>query len=393
MIKLSTNKAVFSDDWNYPGRCIRLTDNQNIPMRLRSHLMLLLLSPADQSTEGFAGYILVGHDRPFLSNTITVSDEFSYLANDDVVFADPSEKFFRAFFRAKSQSNYFLITERCNHYCVMCSQPPRDIDDSYLVSVILEAIPLLPRYTRSLGITGGEPTLLGEGLLQIIEACKRHLPETAIHVLSNGTTFQDNSFAAKVGAIGHPDLMFGIPIYSDAPEIHNFVVQAPNAWNATINGILNLKGNGVKVEVRVVLHKYTIPTLVNLANFITKNLLFVDQVALMGLEATGFAKSNWDDLWIHPKDYQKELLQSALICSRSGIRLLIYNLPLCWLHPQLHGFSVKSISDWKNDYPQACNNCAAFSACGGFFASNLAKGATEQLSPFTAETLTLSSQS
>lgn len=387
MLNLSTSTAVFSQHWNIPNRNIRLTDNPRTPERLKSNLLLLVKSRTDETPDGFGGYILIGHDRPDLKNSIILPVDFSYLGNDDVVFIDPESTYLRTLFQAKACHNSFLVTERCNHYCVMCSQPPRDIDDDYLLENILEAIPLLPTYAKSLGLTGGEPTILGEGLLDIIRACKRHLPDTGLHILSNGTSFRDETLAAKVAAIGHPDLMFGIPIYSNIPETHNFVVQASNAWDSTIHGILNLKGNGVKVEVRIVLHKYTIPTLVDLARFLATNLLFVDQVAFMGLEATGFAKTNWNDLWIHPKDYQGELFQAITTCAHRGMRALIYNLPLCWLDPRLHGFSVKSISDWKNDYTDACNTCAAFSSCGGFFASNLAKGATDGLVPFTAATL------
>jgi len=387
MLKLATSNAVFSPTWDAHGRCVRLTDNPLTPEPLRKHLIILLRSADDPAPEGFGGYLFVGHERSEFRNSIFLPGEFSYLGNDDVIFIDPASTHVHTLFQAKASHNSFLLTERCNHYCVMCSQPPRDVDDSYLVGDILEAIPLLPHSTKSLGLTGGEPTLLGNGLLEIIKACKQHLPNTGLHILSNGTTFRDNAFAAKIADISHPDLMFGIPIYSNIPETHNFIVQASNAWDSTIHGILNLKGLGVKVEVRIVLHKFTIPTLVGLAQFLSTNLLFVDQVAFMGLEATGFAKTNWNDLWIHPKDYQKELLQAVTLCASRGMRPLIYNLPLCWLDPSLHRFSVKSISDWKNDYTSACNTCAAFSSCGGFFASNVAKGATEGLVPFTAATL------
>jgi hypothetical protein len=29
-----------------------------------------------------------------------------------------------------SAHNSFLVTECCNHYCLMCSQPPRDVDSA-----------------------------------------------------------------------------------------------------------------------------------------------------------------------------------------------------------------------------------------------------------------------
>ena len=37
----------------------------------------------------------------------------------------PASRRFRALYRRNSSHNSFLVTERCNHYCLMCSQPPR----------------------------------------------------------------------------------------------------------------------------------------------------------------------------------------------------------------------------------------------------------------------------
>ena len=90
--------------------------------------------------------------------------------------------------------------------------------------------------------------------------------------------------------------MFAIPLYSDDPTKHNYIVQADNAYDETLQGILNLKSHNQKVEIRIVIHKQSIDTLINLCEFITKNLIFVDHVALMGLEITGFTRANLKDL-------------------------------------------------------------------------------------------------
>src|SRR4051812_20884845 len=66
---------------------------------------------------------------------------------------------------AASEQNSILLTERCNHYCLMCSQPPRNVQDDRLLDEAIELIRLLPRSTRGLGFTGGEPTLYGTRLL------------------------------------------------------------------------------------------------------------------------------------------------------------------------------------------------------------------------------------
>jgi hypothetical protein len=97
----------------------------------------------------------------------------------------------------------------------MCSQPPKDVDDSNAVREHLRLIELMSPDTAEIGITGGEPTLLKDGLLTVIGRCKELLPSAALHVLSNGRLFYYSSYARHVAEIEHPDLMFGIPLYSD----------------------------------------------------------------------------------------------------------------------------------------------------------------------------------
>ncbi|MEX2204684.1 MAG: radical SAM protein, partial [Myxococcota bacterium] len=184
-------------------------------------------------------------------------DDFNYLGHGDIVRLQPGRKEIRVLFRHGSRHNSFLTTEQCNNYCLMCSQPPKDVDDAWLADEIADAIPLIDPETPSFGITGGEPTLLGDRFLRILRRSKSYLPRTSVHVLSNGRRFSDPAFARAYADIGHPDLMVGIPIYSDHSTRHDYVVQAAGAFDETILGILNLKRMKQKVEVRVVLHKQT----------------------------------------------------------------------------------------------------------------------------------------
>jgi hypothetical protein len=91
-----------------------------------------------------------------------------------------------------------------------------------------------------------------------------------VHVLSNGRRFTDMNFCSEIARLNLADLMIGIPVYSSVPEIHNFVVQAENAWDETIQGILNLRRFGIPVEIRIVLHSQTCNTLVRTADFICR---------------------------------------------------------------------------------------------------------------------------
>ncbi|KTC65131.1 molybdenum cofactor biosynthesis protein A [Legionella adelaidensis] len=351
----------------------KISDNPNIPTALRSSLIFLKknneLMPLPS---GFHSYFIFDENQlsnKNFCNVFLLPPEFNYLANDDIAVINPEKNSVKVLFRKNSPFNSILVTENCNNFCLMCSQPPRNINDRYLVNEILSMIPLISPTASEIGITGGEPTLLGDDLVTMFKRFKACLPNTAIHVLTNGRNFTNTNLVKNIASVDHPDLMFGIPLYSDVPNIHDYVVQANNAYNETLKGIINLKSLNQKVEIRVVIHKQTYKRLPQLAEFITRNLLFVDHIALMGLEMMGFTKANIDSLWIDPVDYQSELVEAVNILDRFRMNVSIYNHQLCLLDKSLWRFAKKSISDWKNEYMPECNGCSIKSECGGFFSS------------------------
>ena len=357
-----------------PGTFIgRLTERPDFAESGRGQEILRIRQPGKELPPGFRAYLFdqgtVETAGSVARDCYVLSPEWKYLADGDVVRLDPMRRTLATLYRRASLSNSFLVTERCDNYCLMCSQPPKSRNDSWLVDELLEAIPLVSPATRELGITGGEPGLLGERLIQLLATMKQYLPQTAVHILSNGRSFARLEFAQALANVRHPDLMLGIPLYSDLAEEHDFVVQAGGAFEETIAGILNLKRMGVRVELRFVIHAHTHERLPSFARFVARNLCFVDHVALMGLELVGFAKTNLDSLWIDPLDYQDELTSAVVTLHRAGLRTSIYNHPLCVLPAALHPFARQSISDWKNLYFEECEGCSQREACGGFFAS------------------------
>lgn len=375
MLKLAGTDIVFQGfDANPEPFIIKLSENPRLPAPLR-HSEAFLVQVNQPIPEGFKVYLVpqsahkASSALPFEAPTVHLPEAYDYLAGGDIVRLSPGRHTIRVIFRRNSKHNSFLVTERCNNYCLMCSQPPKTTDDSWISDEILKCIPLIDPHTSEIGFTGGEPTLLGETFIRILQACKNWLPRTSVHILSNGRTFADTAFAERYAAIKHHDMMIGIPLYSDLSNIHDYVVQADGAYDETIRGILNLKRLGQKVEIRVVLHKQTYKRLPQLAEFLARNLLFVDHIALMGLEMMGFTKANLEDLWIDPKDYQRELKKAVEILAAHRMNVSIYNHQLCVLDRSLWQYARKSISDWKNEYMPECERCVQQDACGGFFAS------------------------
>jgi His-Xaa-Ser system radical SAM maturase HxsC len=319
--------------------------------------------------EGYGAALYSYHpETPPPIPVIAAPPHLEYLGDDDVVHLHPDGTV-QVLYRRSSEHNTILATERCNSFCLMCSQPPKDIDDSHRIGEILRLIELISPEAAEIGISGGEPTLLGQGLVDIVTKAENRLPDTAVHILTNGRRFKDVGYAREFGAIRHHDLMLGIPLYSDIDWRHDYVVQAAGAYDETLEGLYNLAANGVRIELRVVLHRQTVERLPRLAEFIVRNLPFVEQVALMGLEMTGFTPRNLDVLWIDPVDYASELEAATHSIALSGMRVWIYNHQLCTIPESLWPFAVKSISDWKNVYLPACDGCGVRDRCGGFFQS------------------------
>jgi hypothetical protein len=107
---------------------------------------------------------------------IVVTPKYDYLGDGDVLGVDHSSGKFRTLFRRNSAHNSFLVTERCNNYCLMCSQPPKDVDDRWILpairsaraclveieALILRAQPLLVRVAHAGALDGVGEDHLGQ---------------------------------------------------------------------------------------------------------------------------------------------------------------------------------------------------------------------------------------
>jgi His-Xaa-Ser system radical SAM maturase HxsC len=298
---------------------------------------------------------------------------FDHLEEGDIVSLGP-EGNINTLYRVNSNQNTLLATERCNSNCLMCSQPPRDRDDiSYLFDIHSKLIPLIPKDCVELGISGGEPTLMGDYFFELLELIGKELPNTEIHLLTNGRTFAWYEIAERLGSLGLKQLMLGIPIYSDYYQMHDYIVQAENAFYQTILGVQNLNRYGQRIEIRVVLHKQTVPRLKKLAEYLYRNMPYVEHITFMGLEYIGYTPHNINELWIDPYDYQEELAEAVEYLEKKGMLVSIYNTPLCLLPERVWGHARKSISDWKNEFMDECKSCSKIDECGGFFKWNLKK--------------------
>lgn len=319
--------------------------------------------------DGFAGVV---SERPLLHAdgiSISAARDARVIQPGDVVRLRPESSMVSVLYRRGSGANTLFVTERCNSRCLMCSQPPRDEDDSWRIDELLALIPLVDSDEVQLGVSGGEPTLLGADLGLLIDACSSSLPGTSLHILTNGRAFRDPSLARELAGRRQDRTTWAVPLYADHAKLHDVVVDAEGAFDETLQGLYELGRLGAQVEIRVVLHRMTVDRLPELASFIYRRLPFVSHVALMGLEPMGFAKMNRDRLWIDPVDYVEPLAEAVFHLAHRGLPVSIYNLPLCVLPDSLWPYARQSISDWKNMFVPECDGCELTASCSGFFAS------------------------
>jgi His-Xaa-Ser system radical SAM maturase HxsC len=321
--------------------------------------------------ESVAGYAAVVTARPDATGKIPIfrcdEEQLQTLNDGDVVSIDKSGRV-SILYETRSEHNSLLVTERCNCSCIMCPQTI-DNQEEDKTELILRILSLIGKEARTLGITGGEPTLLGEGLIDIVKACKVKLPRTGLMLLSNGIRFQDFQFVKSLMLVGHPDLTIDIPLYSDTDTEHNHIVGAKGFYR-TIAGLYNLARFNQRIGIRVVVHRLTYSRLPQLAEFLYHNFPFVFHIAFMQMETINLARENIGGLWIDPYDYNEQLEEAVFYLWRRGMSVSIYNAQLCVLPKNLWQFARKSISSWKDIYVEECSKCAHRADCGGLFESS-----------------------
>ena len=338
--------------------------NKNITSRKNEILVKANMTSVPM---GYAAVItnskIVSDGKPCVEDVQNL-DEFN--EGDVVLINSNGEIIF--LYEIKSLHNAIFATERCNHRCIMCPQPPI-ADEKDKTPFNLKLISLIDKHTIEIGITGGEPTLIGDKLFDLIRQIQKYQPKAGISLLSNGVKFADKSYAMKLAMCKHNDLQIDVPIFSDIAEIHNRIVGA-NTFYKTIQGLYNLALFHLRIGLRIVVHKLTYQRLPQLADYIYHNFPFVSQVAFLQMETTGNADTNLNELWMDPYDYNEELKQAVLLLSNRGICTRIYNAQLCVLPIEIRNYAVCSISDWKDSYLPECKECRLRNQCGGLFESN-----------------------
>ena len=137
---------------------------------------ILVKADAKDLPSGYAALITnseqIAGGKPCIGKVQTL-DEFN--EGDVVLINKKGEIVF--LYEIKSLHNAIFATERCNHRCIMCPQPPVTEEEDK-TPFNLKLISLIDKNTVEVGITGGEPTLIGDKLFDLIKQIQKYQPKT-----------------------------------------------------------------------------------------------------------------------------------------------------------------------------------------------------------------------
>lgn len=324
---------------------------------------------------GFSTYLVhqddiaLQKDNLHQSDVISLAEPNALLGEHDIVRIDRENDNLQVLYKSGLNDNCLFLTNRCNSKCIMCPQRPQE-DKIDLFKQNLDLIDIIKDCPQYLTLTGGEPTLLGDKLIEIINKCSLLLPDTKLMLLSNAKKFSDLTYTKKLADAGKASLAVAVPIYASESSRHDQIVGVSGSFEKSVRGCHNLALFKVPIEIRVVVLKKNYTILKNIAEFVYRNLTFSFRVVFMGMEMRDLAVENFNDVYINPIEYKEHLLSACKYLKNRGIQVQVYNLPLCLLDSKLWSLSAKSISNWKNRYTEKCQKCTLKRYCGGLFDAN-----------------------
>lgn len=167
MLKLHGTLPVLSSSTSF-SYLATVTTNPDLPFDQRQGYAFM--TSGGLYPLGFRAILRKKTDSPFPSSEtdiFEITEDYDYLTDGDIVRLDPHSGSMRCLYRKTSPNNTILLTERCDHYCLMCSQPPKAANDTWLLDEAFALINLIPSETRNIGFSGGEPTLYGMRFIEL----------------------------------------------------------------------------------------------------------------------------------------------------------------------------------------------------------------------------------
>lgn len=343
---------------------INLTPKLNSCLLSRPKAFYVTSSPQDFSDE--RENLLQLHGKEIFHKGTCVGEleiEIPDFDSYEVWIIFPNSKQVSRFFRPSANSNTILLTERCDQYCTMCSQPPKAKD--YLHFDLYKSAFALVKGPAVIGVSGGEPLLYKRELFEFLNESITQYSNIKFHILTNGQHF--NEVDIKTIENFRNNVIWAIPIYSHRRQEHDKIVGKIGAFKKLLSSLAILAKASARVELRTVVLRENIFNLSNLALFISTIFPWVESWSIMQLEKIGFAKIDWELKFFDTSSDFKFVAAALDVCAACDVTAHLFNFPRCTVPVKYRQKAVPSISDWKVKYLDACDHCVEKKNCAGVF--------------------------
>lgn len=345
-------------------RVVSLAKNEKVKNELLQKALTTLCINNDQAT--------IYPDNVTFKMSSREQELFGASCNYDVFEISSCGNAYK-YYNNASLDNAILVTNRCNSNCIMCptAEAIRKRNEEYTADELIDIAKHFPGDASHITITGGEPFLIKKDIFKLLNFLKTSLPNTSYLLLTNGRAFCLREYVELFKQNAPADMLLGIPLHGYNSKTHDYITGAGGSFKQTFTGLKHLLASGAKIELRIVVSKLNFEYISEIASLISREFNSVFCVKFIGLEMTGNAAKNKDDVWIDYPTAFKHSKEAVDILIGSGIDVGIYNFPLCSVDEKYWNICEKSISGYKIRFAPECTECVVKDACGGMFSGTV----------------------
>ena len=228
---------------------------------------------------------------------------------------------------------YINIGTACNQKCLCC---PCNQTSSFFIpfsELKIQVDHMIDLGVKAFVISGGEPTIHPD----FLELLKYILSmDCAAYVLSNGEKMDDPLFRRRFIEITKDrDVTVTTTLHSHLAELHEFQNGSPGSFSKSVNGLLELDRNGIRISVKHCITALNYRSLTDFIGFVANQFSNNTEIQLWGLDFAGMDEKTSMKYRIS-YDQLKPVIEEALDTFENmgyNQTLNINNLPLCLTDP------------------------------------------------------------
>lgn len=260
------------------------------------------------------------------------------------------------------------VTNRCNLRCLTCPQEEDENKNFHQQNLAKLQYALNSGRISQLVLTGGEPLLNKSRLEDILNvvASSDGLPN--LRILTNATCIDEDVINLLNSYEG--EIFIETTLYGCESSTHEEHTGSKGSFIKLLHGLVFFNSAGFSVNIRILITAMNYSYLPLFPAFLKRYLPFVNSVSLMGMEVRHSALTNRSKLLGNMNDLLAFLPDTVRGFELRGISTNIFNIPPCYLHPDIRHLSVPSISEWKIQPCDVSYSCELADLCPGKFGTS-----------------------